>query len=307
MTRIAPMRPPYQKAKAPRADKKHLARVAELPCVVCHEFSLPQNSPTQVHHCIHGRYGTRRAPDSMTIPLGEGHHQGMFDTSKVALHREPTEWKRLYGEDTGWISWVEERLSSRGQKFVIRGECRAPECGERESHSGYCDPHYRRNLKYGTPTGGGAMRGQPLKWLKDNACHSGDDCLPWPFSKKQGYYSISLGDGKWTKAHRKMCEIANGPPSAGMVAMHLCHNKSCVNPKHLKWGTPKENSDGSVACGLMLKGEKMPTSRLTDSMVGEIRERWGQGESLDSITADYPVSRSAIWFAATGKTWKHIK
>lgn len=102
--------PPGLKQPLQRKDKALLAAVAAMPCVICHEWGLPQLSPTQVHHCIHGRHGTRRAPDSMTIPLCEGHHQGMMDTSKVALHREPAEWQRLYGPDTGWISWVEERL-----------------------------------------------------------------------------------------------------------------------------------------------------------------------------------------------------
>ena len=27
--------------------------------------------------------------------------------AEVALHREPAEWKRLYGEDVEWIGWVE--------------------------------------------------------------------------------------------------------------------------------------------------------------------------------------------------------
>ena len=91
-------------------DPARLEAVAALPCVICHEFGLIQLSPTQVHHCIHGRYGTRKSPDSMTIPLCEGHHQGLFDTSKIALHQEPTRWKAEYGPDTHWLSWVEERM-----------------------------------------------------------------------------------------------------------------------------------------------------------------------------------------------------
>lgn len=87
-----------------------IARIAAMPCCICHEYGLPQNSPTQAHHCIHGRYSTRRAPDSMTIPLCEGHHQGDFDRSKIALHRHKATWRDLYGADTDWISWTEDRL-----------------------------------------------------------------------------------------------------------------------------------------------------------------------------------------------------
>jgi len=104
-------RPPLG-LKEPRAkrDPKRLAAVAALPCCICNEFGMTQNSPTAVHHAIMGRGGNRRAPDCMTMPLCEGHHQGGFDTSKVAIHREPKRWRTLYGADTDWISWTEERI-----------------------------------------------------------------------------------------------------------------------------------------------------------------------------------------------------
>lgn len=99
------------KAQREGRDPAHMARVAALPCCICHEYGEPQLSRTHVHHCIHGRYSTRRAPDSMTIPLCEGHHQGLLDTSKLAVHQHPSRWKREYGPDTDWISWTEERLT----------------------------------------------------------------------------------------------------------------------------------------------------------------------------------------------------
>jgi hypothetical protein len=91
-------------------DRAHLARVAELPCCICHEWEMPQESPTQVHHCIHGRFGSRRVPDTCTIPLCEGHHTGLLDTSKIALHREPKAWRDAYGDDVEWIGWTENAI-----------------------------------------------------------------------------------------------------------------------------------------------------------------------------------------------------
>lgn len=104
-------KPPMgQKKPKEGKDPARLEAVGNMPCVICREHYERQQSITQVHHCIHGRYGTKRAPDSMTIPLCEGHHQGLLDTSKVALHRQPDLWRDLYGDDTDWLSWVEERL-----------------------------------------------------------------------------------------------------------------------------------------------------------------------------------------------------
>ena len=58
--------------KQPRQmkDRGHMARVAELPCVCCGA------RPVEVHHCISGRYGQRKASDRETIPLCFAHHRG---------------------------------------------------------------------------------------------------------------------------------------------------------------------------------------------------------------------------------------
>ena len=104
-------RPPLgQKSPKAKPIPEYLARVRELPCVVCHAYGEPQNSPTTAHHPIHGRMSQRKAPDDMAIPLCEGHHQGQFDASKTAIHREPSKWKRLYGPDFDWIAVTQDRL-----------------------------------------------------------------------------------------------------------------------------------------------------------------------------------------------------
>lgn len=93
-----------------RENPAHMGRVAELPCVICEFFQMVQLSPTQVHHCIHGRYSSRRAPDEDTLPLCEGHHQGLLDVTKLALHRHPERWEMTYGSDTDWLPRVKQKL-----------------------------------------------------------------------------------------------------------------------------------------------------------------------------------------------------
>lgn len=294
--------------KQPKAKKnpKHLARVAELPCVICHEYGMAQLSPTQVHHCIHGRNSQEKRPDEMTIPLCEGHHTGLMDTSKVAIHKASKSWAVLYGEDTRWISWVEDRLSSRGQKFVVRGVCEVEGCGRRQQHNGFCGPHYRRNLKYGDPKMGGTMQGGPVKWIEENKGFLGDECLAWPFSASEGYYSIYVNLGH-SKAHRLMCEAAHGPAAEGMLALHSCGNKSCVNPRHLRWGTHKENTRDAMNHGTFRFGDKSPASKISEADVRLIREKWAQGKTLSEIAADLPITPSAVWAIARRKAWKHVE
>lgn len=90
------------KPAKPKRDPAYLAAVACRPCCICQAFGEAQTSKTTVHHVIMGRHGTSRTPDCQAIPLCEGHHQGNFDTSKVAIHREPAKWADLYGKDTDY-------------------------------------------------------------------------------------------------------------------------------------------------------------------------------------------------------------
>jgi len=98
--------------KVPKAkpDPKYLERVRGLPCCICEAYGEPQMSPTATHHPIHGRHGTRKVPDAMAIPLCEGHHQGLWDTTKLALHQAPQEWRLKYGPDTDWVAPTQDKL-----------------------------------------------------------------------------------------------------------------------------------------------------------------------------------------------------
>lgn len=52
------------------AGKRHMGKVAALPCVVC------GGGPVEVHHMLAGRTPGRRSPDWLTMPLCEDCHRG---------------------------------------------------------------------------------------------------------------------------------------------------------------------------------------------------------------------------------------
>lgn len=82
--------------------RAYLARVKSLPCVICHK-----PGPSDAHHVICDRYGSRKASDFDTIPLCKAHHQEGPD----AIHNGKASWVEKYGPDHGYIAAVRRRLS----------------------------------------------------------------------------------------------------------------------------------------------------------------------------------------------------
>lgn len=118
-----------------------------------------------------------------------------------------------------------------------------------------CNAHYLRLRTRGDVLGTGkAMRGDPALFLTSvAAAYDGDDCLPWPYSRNEnGYGTLYAPKGETTVASRAVCELVHGPaPSDTHMAAHSCGkgHEGCVNPKHLRWATPLENSADKVIHG----------------------------------------------------------
>lgn len=122
-----------------------------------------------------------------------------------------------------------------------------------------CGAHYQRKLKYGDPLAGGTPKGALERFLRDRASYTGDDCLKWPFGDKgNGYGSLDF-EGRKTTASNAMCTLAHGRrPSAKHEAAHSCGNGhlGCVNPRHLRWATRRENVHDAIRHGTQSRGPK---------------------------------------------------
>lgn len=78
-------------------------------------------------------------------------------------------------------------------------------------------------------------------------------CWEWIAGTNQyGYGLIALTvDGRRTTraAHRHQWIRERGPIPPGQHVMHTCDNRLCINPDHLRLGSPKDNIRDMIAKG----------------------------------------------------------
>lgn len=83
-------------------------------------------------------------------------------------------------------------------------------------------------------------------------------CWEWQRSTmNSGYGRIYTGFHRDVSAHRAAFIVWNGEIPDGLIVMHVCDNRLCINPAHLKLGTKRDNSRDMVA-----KGRNVSPSRL---------------------------------------------
>lgn len=129
---------------------------------------------------------------------------------------------------------------------------------------------------------------------------------------KKGYTHIGIDNKiyKIYKFHRvmlfwsdqsKTTEFNDGKNWQGC---HTCPNKHCVNPAHLYWGTPQDNSNDSIKFGTQVFGERCPRAKLTEIQVKEIRAKYPNGNITQrQLSIEYGVNTSAINNILNGRRW----
>lgn len=106
---------------------------------------------------------------------------------------------------------------------------------------GLCGVHYRRMRKYGDANIP-SPRDVPRLFYEGIQGHAGDACVEWTFSRSAGYAVMSVRNHT-VVVSRALCEDRHGPPPhPNSEAAHSCGHSWCVNPMHVSWKSPKENS-----------------------------------------------------------------
>nr|DAH75468.1 MAG TPA: endonuclease [Caudoviricetes sp.] len=132
-----------------------------------------------------------------------------------------------------------------------------------------------------------------------------DECILWPFYRmRNGYGQVGTHCGM-ALAHRYVCELAHGPaPTDKPQVLHGCGKRSCVNPRHLRWGSQVENEADKLEHGTWFT--RMGGAKLNADIVRSIRHDAMIGNSYDLISEKYRTPKSTIAKVVRKETWKHV-
>lgn len=173
-----------------------------------------------------------------------------------------------------------------------------------------------------------------------------NECWEWIGLKDSAGYGIFQAFRYNKRAHRIALSITSGQSKRERFCCHSCDNPPCCNPKHLFWGTPRENTQDSIRKGRffgfpktmnrqMHSGEKHWSkrhpekyqrgdmhwsrrnpekiargenagSKLKTADVVQIRKLISDGKRIVEIAALFKISVPTIKQIRRRKTWTHI-
>lgn len=125
-------------------------------------------------------------------------------------------------------------------------------------------------------------------------------CWNWNGSLN-GYGRVNIG-GKNRYAHRYFYELHRGKIPEGLLVLHRCDNKKCVNPEHLFTGTQVDNMKDMFEKGRgnKAKGSRNGSVKLTEENVRYIRN---SSDTNKSLAAQFDLHECTVQRARNGTTW----
>jgi hypothetical protein len=150
----------------------------------------------------------------------------------------------------------------------------------------------------------------------------GPACWLWRGSKlTRGYGLVGTGRAVERLAHRMSYRLHTGPIPAGLMVLHRCDVRACVNPEHLFLGTALDNTHDALSKGRLARGRRhgtrtMPASvargeraygaRMTAATVRDLRARHARGESARVLAGEFGISSSQATRIARRQRWAHV-
>ena len=155
-------------------------------------------------------------------------------------------------------------------------------------------------------------------WVKVDQKSAGE-CWPWIGAKTaSGYGHIVIGGtakSRLISAPRLslMLALKCEDPGPTVYCLHACDNPACVNPAHLRWGTPSENSVDMFSKGRAdrsgpraKRDYHSAKAALDVEQVRDIILRAVAGQGATSISKDTGIQHHIIADIIRGRSYRYM-
>jgi hypothetical protein len=123
--------------------------------------------------------------------------------------------------------------------------CSIPGCSKKYHAQGMCGAHYSRGWRDGSVKNM-ELTAEKRFWSK---VQKGPGCWLWLGRLNSVGYGRVSRNGRLQHAHRFVYELVKGPIPPGLEIDHICRNRACVNPDHLRLATSKQNRENQSIVG----------------------------------------------------------
>lgn len=142
-------------------------------------------------------------------------------------------------------------------------------------------------------------------------------CHLWTGARTSaGYGGVSLGQGNVHYTHRLSYQLNRGEIPKGLLVLHRCDVRNCVNPEHLFIGTEKDNIDDmwKKKRRVQLRGKDSPRfgkkrilKYLTMEIAEQIRALYKPREfGCIKLARMFDTSPGVVLQVVNGKTWNKV-
>ena len=142
---------------------------------------------------------------------------------------------------------------------------------------------------------GGTMSNNLVKrfWANVDRSKGIKECWPWiGYRWRGGYGRFKFKGDTFIATHISLS--LSGRPSTKIrtLALHACDHPWCVNPKHLRWGTPHDNN---MDCKKRKGRKRWPTSKLPIFQRHQICDLYAKGNLTQTdLAIKFQVSQCYI-------------
>lgn len=201
---------------------------------------------------------------------------------------------------------MQDSTNGRCIDFNVNGACSATGT----LRGGRCTKHYMRWYRHGDASETKqAAHGRRLSWIAETVRNPPEGCAVFE-SDDVANYGVVYVEGARTGAHVLALMLATGEGPNNRMALHSCDNPPCCNPRHLRWGTNRENGldmdrrDRRVT--KPVQGEAHGKAKLDEETVRQIRALRASGRGVRSLAREFGMDSGQISRICTGKRWAHL-